>query len=265
MKEILKFQHDLLEGEDIHIRRKVRDTSYQSHWHSYYEIILYMNCRGKCILNGSEYEISGNCLYFLTPQDFHRIETIPDRESSSVIISFSEKLLNASQLRLFSGGARIINDVNIYTIQRINELYVKFQEKKPYFKDYLKYLLGCVLLDIAAEAMETSTHGENLSSPIRNAIAVLHQNPSAQIKLNDVAKAVSLTPSYFSHLFHSEIGCNFKTYLNNLKISYAKRLLEETDLSVLEVSMECGFGSVSQFHRVFKEHTGVTPSKYKFQ
>lgn len=48
-----------------------------------------------------------------------------------------------------------------------------------------------------------------------------------------------------------------------IRVEYAKRLLEEKELSVLEVGFESGFNTPSQFIRVFKDQVGTVPSKYK--
>ncbi len=263
MKEIMKFSHELLQGEDIHVHQKHGDTAYRSHWHTYYEIILYTNCEGSCVLNGEEYDIKGNCIYFLTPRDFHKINTKYNENSRSIIISFSETFINNSAFYKLSQGPEVLYNVDQKLIWKIEEMYLHFKSKEPNFKLYLKNLLELILLDIAAGTSATVKNSEHLSEPISNVVAYLHRNPNAQLTLSRAAKTASLTPTYFSHLFHSEVGQSFKSYTNGLRISYAKRLLEETELSVLEVALECGFGSVSQFHRAFKALTHNTPTEYR--
>lgn len=263
MKEIFKFGHELLEGEDIHVHRRFGDTAYRSHWHTYYEIILYLGCEGNCVLNGEEYEIKGNCIYFLTPQDFHKINTEYREEAQSVIISFSEKFMDNAAMYKLSRGPRVLYDADPSLMGKIEEMYSRFKAGKPYFKEYLKSLLNCILLDIVASSSELSQNSEYLSPAVRSVVAYLHQNPTMNLSLGEAAERASLTPTYFSHLFHSGVGQSYKAYTNGLRLSYAKRLLEETELSVLEVALECGFGSVSQFHRAFKALTETTPTEYR--
>ena len=263
MKEIFKFNNELLEGEDIHVHRRFGDTSYRSHWHTYYEIVLYLNCRGKCILNGENYEIKGDCIYFLTPQDFHKINTEYNENSQSVIISFSEKSIENSTLYKLFSGPRILYDVPDELSKKIIEMHSRFNGKGLYFKEYLKSLLNCILLDIASDSNEIAGNSEHLSPAIHSIITYMHQTPNSGISLKDAAKKVGLTPTYFSSLFHSEVGQSFMSYKSGIQLAYSKRLLEETELSVLEVALECGYGSVSQFHRAFKNLTGITPKEYR--
>jgi AraC-like DNA-binding protein len=70
---------------------------------------------------------------------------------------------------------------------------------------------------------------------------------------------------YFSRLFHASTGVTFKTYLSDLRIEYAKRLLEERKLPIIDVGCECGYNTPSQFVRAFKQHTGMPPSAYRGQ
>ena len=67
------------------------------------------------------------------------------------------------------------------------------------------------------------------------------------------------TSTHFSSLFHSDVGQSFMSDKSGIQLSYSKRLLEETELSVLKVALECGYGSVSHFHRSFKNLTSITP------
>ena len=84
-----------------------------------------------------------------------------------------------------------------------------------------------------------------------------------ELKLEDVASEVALAPTYFSRLFKAEKGINFKVYLNNMRFEYAKKLLEHTDMTVLQICTECGFNDYPNFIRRFKQHTGYYPVQYR--
>ena len=58
-------------------------------------------------------------------------------------------------------------------------------------------------------------------------------------------------------------GKTYKDYLIYLRVEYAKQLLQNEDLSIADVCSKTGYGSISYFIKLFKETTGVTPSKYK--
>lgn len=72
-----------------------------------------------------------------------------------------------------------------------------------------------------------------------------------------------ISPAYFSHIFHAQTGKTFKNWLNSVRIERACRLLEDTKLSVLEISLECGFHNLSHFGKIFKDATNMTPTQYR--
>ncbi|MDR1642593.1 MAG: response regulator [Clostridiales bacterium] len=83
------------------------------------------------------------------------------------------------------------------------------------------------------------------------------------ISLAAVADFVGFSEKYFSTRFSKEYGKPFSVYLNELRISKAKELMEKTDLRVYEICDKIGFNNVEHFNRVFKKMTGLTPSGYK--
>ena len=86
---------------------------------------------------------------------------------------------------------------------------------------------------------------------------------SGELTLEEVANHVHLNPAYFSSLFKQSTGSSFKEYLNMVRIEESKRLLANTDYSVIDIAVASGFGDQSYFCRVFKKYTGLTPRQYR--
>ncbi len=89
------------------------------------------------------------------------------------------------------------------------------------------------------------------------------QNFSENINRDRMAEMVHLSPGYFSNLFRIEVGMSFSDYLIQIRIDNAKKLLRRFDLSVEEVSKQCGFNSLAHFSRTFKDRCGVPPLKFR--
>ena len=83
------------------------------------------------------------------------------------------------------------------------------------------------------------------------------------VSLSVLAEEFHLNPQYISQLFKSEIGVNFLSYLTNIRMEQAKKLLLTTSLSVAEVSERAGYGDYRVFTKVFKKSEGITPSQYR--
>ena len=91
----------------------------------------------------------------------------------------------------------------------------------------------------------------------------LQEHLAEEISLSVLAEQFHLNPQYISQLFKSEIGVNFLTYLTNIRIEKAKKLLLTTPLSIAEVAEQSGYGDYRVFTKVFKKSEGITPSQYR--
>ena len=79
----------------------------------------------------------------------------------------------------------------------------------------------------------------------------------------DVATAVGLHPGYASVLFKRHVGMGISEYITECRLSHAKALLATSTANVTNVARDSGFGSVSQFHAVFKKLARSTPRAFR--
>ena len=91
----------------------------------------------------------------------------------------------------------------------------------------------------------------------------LQEHLADEMSLAVLAEEFHLNPQYISQLFKNEIGVNFLSYLTNIRMEKAKKLLLSTSLSVAEVAERSGYGDYRVFTKVFKKSEGVTPSQYR--
>lgn len=102
------------------------------------------------------------------------------------------------------------------------------------------------------------------SQDLQRAVDYLHNNYSdAELSLESICRETGLNRNRLSELLKNEVGSTFKTYLNEVRLTEAARVLAETDLQVTEVAYKVGFGNVSHFNRIFKEKFNVTPLEYR--
>lgn len=83
------------------------------------------------------------------------------------------------------------------------------------------------------------------------------------ICLKDLADIAGMSQYYFCRMFRQTMGIAPFEYVRQQRIEKAKKLLEQTNLSILEVGMQCGFTSPSHFSRQFRHTAGVTPKAYR--
>ena len=98
---------------------------------------------------------------------------------------------------------------------------------------------------------------------IKRSLLYIYEHFNTQITLEEVAEYVHLHPSYFSSLFKKSTGSSFKEYLNMVRIEESKRLLSNTDFSIIDIAIAVGFEYRSYFSKVFKKFTGLTPKQFR--
>ncbi len=78
-----------------------------------------------------------------------------------------------------------------------------------------------------------------------------------------LAAECNISEVYFRKLFTKHFGITPKQFIIDVRINKAKQLLSEGMLSILVISELCGFSNAYHFCRIFKQHTGATPSEYR--
>lgn len=91
----------------------------------------------------------------------------------------------------------------------------------------------------------------------------MQEHLSEDVSLHILSEEFHLNSQYISQLFRNEIGVNFLTYLTNIRMEHAKKLLLSSSLSIAEVSEQSGYGDYRVFTKVFKKSEGITPSQYR--
>ena len=83
------------------------------------------------------------------------------------------------------------------------------------------------------------------------------------IKLENLAKLLDLSQFHFSRLFKQSLGLSPYQYLIEQRIERAKQLLKETNQSILDIALNCGYNSHSHLSKQFRQVTGMTPKAYR--
>ena len=101
------------------------------------------------------------------------------------------------------------------------------------------------------------------SDVIAAAMNYINSHYGENLTLDDVAGFSGFSRYYFSRSFKKQTGFSFKDYLCEKRLQVASELLSGTNLSMRDVAIQSGFGSVATFNRVFRENKGCTPTKYR--
>lgn len=123
----------------------------------------------------------------------------------------------------------------------------------------------CYLLQEVVESFMDAmfAHQDQGNPHIRKALRYIAANYTQKLTLQNVASEVGISPNHFSTLFHKTVGVSFREYLCQTRVEGSKQLLLYTDYSLADIAAAMGFPDQSNFSKVFKRITGISPGKYR--
>jgi transcriptional regulator GlxA family with amidase domain len=100
-------------------------------------------------------------------------------------------------------------------------------------------------------------------SPIRDLQVWVADHLGEDLSVAALARRASLSERHFARVFAQQTSTTPAAFVEASRAEAARRLLEESDLSVEAVAVRCGFGSVETFYRTFRRRLGTTPAEYR--
>ena len=95
-----------------------------------------------------------------------------------------------------------------------------------------------------------------------NAVHFLESHLEEPFSIDDCAAQVGVSRRQIERLFRDKLGVTPLQYLSGLRLQHARALLAETDMSVLDVAIACGYGSSAHFSKSFRARFGVSPHRF---
>lgn len=263
------------------------------HWHDEAEILYFSGGAFRLEINMESFPVQSECFYFINPGELHGIVTETSGHCWEDAVVFLPGIFgldagDAVQIRLI----RPIQDGKLLFPRCIapqhpafcglREAFVDIMHAFGHGKDngqadsslvtdnltnqlYVKSSLMYILATLSAHGLfvPIERNIDRRVESIKTALTFIKENYQNKIYISDLAGQVSLNEQYFCRLFRKAIGCSPIEYINGYRIRQARRLLEETELPVTEVCLECGYNNLGNFLQEFRKHTGTTPLQYR--
>ncbi|WP_395745239.1 helix-turn-helix domain-containing protein [Prosthecobacter sp.] len=282
MKPIVEMLSPLAAAEPV-VCEVVRGKDFGCVWHYHPE------CEITLVLQGGSERLVGNNISPLTPGDLvligsnvphdYRNHPQPGRPATGVeaiVVQFMPQLpghedwLQRSSMKpirhLFqrSGQGLEVTGITRLTATRM----VQQMLHEHGMKRVISLLQLLDLLSHSEELREISSPvmpqpRPGASDRVGVACEYIASHLPEPIYVADLAAIVGLGKSAFSRLFKKSTGRTVPQYVNELRIARACLLLAETDLTVSQIAMDCGFVSPAHFQRQFREHQHCVPLVYR--
>lgn len=133
-------------------------------------------------------------------------------------------------------------------------------------KNTSRYRIKAVLYDLCSRFYESCPRVQinEADFALTNSIAVyIEQHYQERITLTGMAETLGYNHCYLSGFFNRHFGTGFSAYVNGYRLQYAKEYLRESDKKITEIASLCGFDSIRNFNRTFRQEFGLTPNEYR--
>lgn len=134
-----------------------------------------------------------------------------------------------------------------------------------FYIEALSNALGMHLIyKYGSKKLKIKEYSDGLSNQqLAPVLEYIHEHLAEEIKLVDLAAIVGMSQYYFSRFFKKSMGISPYQYVIQQRINKAKLLFQQTDLSIFEVAIQCGFSHSSHLARHFKRLEGVSPQVFR--
>ncbi|MDF2927555.1 MAG: AraC-type DNA-binding protein [Paenibacillaceae bacterium] len=226
---------------------------------------------GRALWNiaGDSCTISKNDVVLLNNEEKRRFEQILSRENLEFFVMEFEPqfLFDSGLLLLFTeqvnGYAHriIASDPDLDHI--LAQIYREDMNKESYSQTVIA---SCViqLLALAARKIALPSGPRPRVNPLmKTVLTYIDEHFTRRITLNELADMAHMSSTAFSRYFTKYNGVGPAQYIKRKRIGLAIRLLEETDRTILDIGMDCGFQNMSNFYKAFHSLTGQAPGNYR--
>lgn len=244
------------------------------HWHEECEFI-YITSGKACIRIGTAVMelqadecayVKANALHSITVEDYSDFDFYAVVFHPSLILSdidICSKYLSPMYVINQSFSSEGSEKDILEAIKLICHTY----ENKPFayelkVKAQLYYIFSYIFehsLFHTEDKFENTKAAEKLEKIIKH----IHTNCCSGIDIKELADISGYSVSHFTRFFKELTGKTPIEYINHQKIYNACEMLKDTNISILEASLACGFGHVGHFINTFKKYTGCTPANYR--
>ena len=245
---------------------RIKDWNEKPHTHPFCEIMFVLSGSGTVTINETEYEVRKGDIIVYNPDASHAESTTGDNGIELAFFGItnfkignlpSDYILDENTSPILHTGADA-QEYEFYFMSLVKEV----ASDKPYNEIFSKYLARLIMIGILrlANISEAKFVTNGIFTRIHNYL----NNHFTEIESMDaICEELKISKYYLSHVFKKYMGKPPMQYVASKRIAYAKKLLQETDLSATEIGEMCGYKDHVLFFKSFKKQEGITPIAFR--
>lgn len=214
-------------------------------------------------------------LTFIPKNVYRRTTYISNNPYERILIKFTDKMvqgvIDTIGMKAYSELCtehviRFSDATREKVLAILAEMEQEWNSYNEYSELLLTGLLNKLIITCLTERLMGGTNMINLEKKniylgqaIKHIKAHLSENPS----LDDTANAINISASYLSKIFVNHLHTSYSAFVLNERLTYARKLILNSNLSMTDIAAECGFSSSAYFSDCFKKAMGMSPLQFK--
>lgn len=246
-------------------------TEVNRHWHDSFELTLIIRGNARYCINGRHILAEQGDLLFINTGDMHSC-SIKSGDCEAVNIMFPKRFLaqygKSDDMILFQLDKKSADYQEL--VRHCENLYHVFAMRRD--DHYAQLHINSIVYDIAYllfskfrwnEFSPQSIESTKYRRHCREIIEYMDNHYQDDITMKSLVEAMGLSREHLTRIFREHMGTSYKKYITRLRMYHAYTLLTSSDLSIIEIAMECGFSDCRAFISSFRGVYGTTPGKYR--
>lgn len=246
------------------------------HFHTFYEVYYLKEGSANYLIEGELLSVKAGDVLLIKPYLLHKTLYPDSSNNVRYLISFNEAYFNYLPkddiswfLQVFRQSCPIIRldkETKRKWDQKLQMIKMEAKEKRSGYNFRIHSIMQELFLTINDKDNSKPIINQNLTTTeqkILEVIGYIHSHYEEKLTLQILAERFYISSYYLSHRFKYITGYTLIEYIQLIRIKKAQELLETTKLRTIDICENCGFGSISQFNRVFKKVCGISPGKYR--
>lgn len=280
MEKIIYFT----ETDGISIEHMVRQGKFDmsvKHFHNEYEIFYLIEGERQFFFDNRVYNVKSGTLILVDENAIHMTRALREDEMghNRVILYINKDKMKELDLKFpYINFIKFFHDhYGVYTLNEQQQAHFMsfYQALKEEFdskhRNYramidikiIQYFIEFMRENIPHTAAETKSSTKSHYHTVYSVADYISEHYDQSFSLEELANQFFLSKYYLCRVFKKITGYGINEYVNIHRIQKAKRLLEETNLSISEISQLIGYESLTYFEKIFKTYMTISPLKYR--
>lgn len=248
---------------------KSQDWRDSQHSHAFLEILFVIDGKGIIEIEETPFNILKNDIIVYNANMRHFERSSSEEPMEAVFIAFDKiQVKDLAPNCILPQNANCVFNATPFAstlVLLFDLIRDELTEKNDFYAEIVKdasHTLLMYIFRIISHTLSTVSllNKDNILNVV---LPYIEKNYLQNISLSDIAAQCFVNKYYLSHVFTESLSMSVGQYIRSKRISLAETYISETDSSISDIAVQCGFTDLTYFNRQFKKSTGVTPLQYR--